>query len=93
MDFNLLDQWLMNHGLPVTITVIVIYLLFKYFMNQINRESNPCQEQFKKNFTELNNKIDKINQDINKVNLSISNLKGLLSGIFFRNSGGSTDND
>ena len=89
MDFVLFEKWITSHGLPMGITLAVMYFLFKYFMNQMDKPD--CGEALKGELQEIKNKIDKTHKEISECKQSLSNLKGLLSGIFFRNSG--ADND
>ena len=91
MNIQEIDTLITTHGLSMVITIGVIYLLFKYFIKKLNSDNNSCESNFQQNFTEINTKLDNLRKEISGVQLSISNLKGLLSGIFFRNTGSEND--
>jgi hypothetical protein len=91
VDIVTLEQLFTSHGLPMVITVVVIFFLFKYFMKQLDKPGNNCKDELKTSLDLINKSIEKNNKEIGECKQSLSNLKGLLSGIFFRNAGGNND--
>ena len=84
MPVELVESWITSHGLPMVITIVVIFLLFRYFMKQLNSQPNQCKP-------DILNKLTEIHKDIVICHSLLGNLKGFLSGLYFRNGG--TDDD
>ncbi len=91
MTLPLLETWVSSHGLPMVITLVVIFFLFKYFMKQLDKPKVTCKDSLNKDLVDIKNKIDKAHKEITECKQSLSGLRGFLSGILFRNSG--ADND
>ncbi len=81
MDIVLLQKLIITQGIPVVISIIVIFLLFRYFFKQINKTPNLCKPEILK-------KLDKIDEKIDDSKVSLGIIKGFLSSLVsFRNGG------
>ncbi len=81
MSITLLQKLIISQGIPVAISIAVIFLLFRYFFKQINKTPNLCKPEILK-------KLDKIDRKIDNCQVSVGVIKGFLSSLVsFRNGG------
>ena len=87
---SLFEKWVTTHGIPMVVTVVVIYLLFRYFLKRLDTPTNNCKPSIEALTKEVKTLSDKVEQQtiiVNKCQNSLSTLKGFLSGLYFRNRG------
>jgi len=93
---NLFEEWVTAHGIPMVVTIVVIYLLFRYFLKRLDTPTNNCGpsiEALTKEVKTLTGKVEQQTVVVRNCQNSLSTLKGFLSGLYFRNRGMVDDDD
>jgi len=94
MTISDIENWVTAHGLPMVITLLVIYIIFKYFLKQIDNPTKSCKpsiEALKTDIKNLDAKIESQTSVISSCQKSLLTLQGFLSGVYFRNRGSMDD--
>ncbi len=76
VTFKAFEELVISHGLPMVITIAVLWLLFWYFLKRINSSNTSNSAEL----GEIKIKLSNIEERIIK-------LQGFLSGVLFRNRG------
>jgi len=90
LEFKILEKWITDHGIPMVVLILVIFLVFKYFAKQIEHPSTTCTPEIKnltKEIKDLGKKVDNHTEQVGACRQTLLTLKGFLSGVYFRNRG------
>ncbi len=90
MPLSILEKWITDHGIPMVVLILVIFLVFKYFARQIETPSKTCTPEIKnltKEIKDLGKKVDNHTKQVGSCQQTLLTLKGFLSGVYFRNRG------
>ncbi len=91
MPISLFEKWITDHGIPMVVTLLVIFLIFKYFLKRIDFPTkNSCTPAIKNLQDEvviLGKKVEANTTQVNTCQQTLISLKGFLSGVYFRNRG------
>lgn len=90
MNISVLEDWVTAHGLPMVITLLAIYIVFRYFLKQLDKPTKTCTpsiDALKVEVVELGKKIDANSEQVSTCKNTLIQLKGFLSGVYFRNKG------
>lgn len=85
-----IENWITAHGIPMVVTLLVIFLIFKYFLKQIespNKKDNTSIEFLTNKIITLSTQIEKNTTTVSTCQQTLVSLKSFLSGVYFRNRG------
>lgn len=85
-----LQHWVEAHGVPLFITILAIWLAFRYFLARLNSTERDCSPEIARlgtEVSELKAKVEESTIIVRSCQSTLISLKGFLSGIYFRNKG------